>query len=91
MLKFPCISPLYSLAKMMGSSKMHGHMTITSSMITYRLPHNGPDSENITHLTKVNCGPYIHGVRVRLGYSPNGGTIIVKTKAIRTKLAGKTI
>lgn len=40
---------------------------------------------------KVNCGPYIHGVRVRLGYSPNGGTIIVKTKAIRTKLAGKTI
>jgi len=40
---------------------------------------------------KVNCGPYIHGVRVRLGYSPNGGTIIVKTKAIRTKLDGKTI
>lgn len=42
-------------------------------------------------LKKVNCCPYIQGVRVRLGYSPNGGTIMVKINAIRTKLAGKMI
>lgn len=42
-------------------------------------------------LKKVNCCPYSHGLRVRLGYSPNGGTIMVKIRAIRTKLAGRTI
>lgn len=42
-------------------------------------------------LKKVNCCPYIQGVKVRLGYSPNGGTIIVKMRAIRTKLAGRMI
>lgn len=42
-------------------------------------------------LKNVNCCPYIQGLRVRLGYSPNGGTIMVKIRAMRTKLAGRTI
>lgn len=44
-----------------------------------------------SHLKKVNCCPYIQGLRVRLGYSPKGGTIMVKISAIKTKLAGRTI
>lgn len=43
------------------------------------------------NLTKVTCGPYIQGLNVRLGYSPNGGTMVVKMSAMRTKLAGRTI
>lgn len=45
----------------------------------------------LSDLKKVNCCPYIHGVRVRLGYSPNGGTIRVKIRDTKTKLAGRTI
>ena len=45
----------------------------------------------MSDLKKVNCWPYIQGDRVRLGYSPNGGTIVVKIRAMRTKLAGRTI
>ena len=37
------------------------------------------------------CLPYIQGVRVRLGYSPKGGTIRVNVSARKTKLAGNTI
>ena len=44
-----------------------------------------------TDLTKVSCFPYIQGLSVRLGYSPKGGTTRVKTREIRTKLAGRTI
>lgn len=43
------------------------------------------------HLKKVYCCPYIQGLRVRLGYSPKGGTITVNIKARKTKLAGSTI
>ena len=43
------------------------------------------------HLKKVYCLPYIQGVRVRLGYSPKGGTISVNVSARKTKLAGSTI
>lgn len=43
------------------------------------------------HLKKVYCLPYIQGLRVRLGYSPKGGTIRVNVSARKTKLAGSTI
>lgn len=43
------------------------------------------------HLKKVYCRPYIQGLRVRLGYSPKGGTIRVNVSARKTKLAGSTI
>lgn len=43
------------------------------------------------YLKNVYCLPYIQGLRVRLGYSPNGGTIRVNVRARKTKLAGKTI
>lgn len=43
------------------------------------------------HLKNVYCRPYIQGVRVRLGYSPKGGTIRVNISARKTKLPGSRI
>lgn len=48
-------------------------------------------SVHYAHLKKVYCLPYIQGLRVRLGYSPKGGTIRVNVSARNTKLAGSTI
>lgn len=45
----------------------------------------------VSHLMKVNCSPYMLWSRVRLGYFPNGGTIRLKTSAMHTNTAGRTI
>lgn len=43
------------------------------------------------YLMNVNCSSYIHGLRARLGYFPNGGTMRLKTRAMHTNTAGRTI
>lgn len=44
-----------------------------------------------THLKKVNCCPYIQGWSCRGGYFPKGGTMRLKSSAMQTKTAGRTI
>lgn len=45
----------------------------------------------LSHLMNVNCSPYMLGSRARLGYFPKGGTIRLKTRAMQTNTAGRTI
>ena len=58
---------------------------------TFRSEAKRRASGQTLYLKKVNCRPYIQGLRVRLGYSPKGGTILVNVIARKTKLAGNTI
>lgn len=43
------------------------------------------------YLRKVTWSSYIHGCSSRLGYFPKGGTMRLKTRAIHTNTAGRTI
>lgn len=40
---------------------------------------------------KVYCSSYMLGSSSRLGYFPKGGTIRLKTRAMHTNTAGRTI
>lgn len=46
---------------------------------------------SLSYLMNVNCSSYIQGLRARLGYFPNGGTIRLNTRAMHTNTAGRTI
>lgn len=43
------------------------------------------------YLMKVTWSSYIQGCSSRLGYFPNGGTMRLKTRAMQTNTAGRTI
>ena len=46
---------------------------------------------DIVYLMKVTWSSYIQGCSSKLGYFPNGGTMRLKTRAMHTKTAGRTI
>lgn len=62
----------------------HEHFHLQTSSV-------GELKKSNTYLTNVYCSLYIQGWSSRLGYLPKGGTIRLKTRAMQTKTAGRTI